>query len=152
MAAQDADSLSERLDRTEARFAIADLIHNYTRFIRSDRPEQVPALFAEDGFFEIRDGHPDKPEFSVRGRLVGREQIGAYLTQGKGRAHPIPLVHNIIAEVNGDSATSDCVMEGQIYGASQKVFGEYRDTFRRIDGRWYFASRTFTMYSGASSV
>lgn len=152
MAAQDADSLSERLDRIEARFAIADLIHGYARFIRSDRPEEVPALFTMDGFFEVRDGHPDKPDSSVRARLEGREHIGVYLMNGKGKAHPVPLVHNIIAEVDGDSATANCVMEGQIFGTSQRVFGEYNDTFSRVDGRWLFASRTFTMFSAASSV
>ena len=31
------------------------------------------------------------------------------------------------------------------------VFGEYRDSFRRIDGRWYFSQRIFTIFRGPES-
>lgn len=152
MSAQNPLSQEERLDRAESRSAIADLIHGYARFVRYDEPEGIPALFAPDGFFEIRDGHPDRPEFSVRARLEGPEHIGVYLISGKGKAHPIPLIHNLMIEMDGDSASANCVMEARIFGTDHKVFGEYRDSFRRIDGRWLFASRTYTIFSAASSV
>jgi len=145
-------SLEERIDRGESRTAIADLIHGYARHIRYDEPEKVAGLFTPDGFFEIRDGYPDKSEHAVRSRLEGREQINAHLAPGKGRAHPIPLIHNLMVELDGDRATANSVMEAQIYGATHKVIGEYRDTFERVGGRWYFSSRTYTIFKGASSV
>jgi hypothetical protein len=147
-------TLEQRLDRAESRAAIADLIHTYARLIREDRPQEAPALFVRDGVFEIRDGHPDKPDHSVRARLEGREHIAAYLGQGGGggRPHPVPLIHNLVVEVDGDGGTANCVMEAQVLGTEHKVFGEYRDSFRRVDGRWLFASRTYTIYTAASSV
>lgn len=152
MAQDNAASLAERIDRLESREAIADLIHGYARFIRYDQPERVAELFTPDGFFEVRDGYPDKPEFEVRDRYEGRAGITAHLAPNKGKPHPIPLLHNIIIEIDGDTATANSVMEAQIYGGTHKVFGEYRDTCNRVDGRWYFTSRTYTIFRGASSV
>ena len=60
-----ADRLS-RLDKVESRLAIAELVHTYARCIRYDRPDEVGALFTEDGSFELRDGEPDKAEFTAR--------------------------------------------------------------------------------------
>ena len=145
-------SLEERVDRLESRAAIEELIHAYARCIRRDLPEEAPLLFLPDGAFEIRDGHPHGQAHEVRARLEGREQIHAYLLQGKGKAHPIPLIHNLIVEIDGDSATANCVMEAQIYGTQHKVVGEYRDTFRRVDGKWFFALRTYTIFKGGPSV
>lgn len=141
-------SLAERIDRVESRGAIADLIHGYARFIRRDEPERVGELFTPDGFFEIRDGHPDRPGHRVRERLEGPAGLTAYLAPGKGKPHPVPLLHNIMIALDGDQATASSVMEAQVYGTSHKVFGEYHDTFRRVGGRWYFASRTFTIFGG----
>jgi hypothetical protein len=132
--------------------AIADVIHAYARHVRRDEPELVAGLFTQDGFFEMRDGDPDSGVYSVRARLEGPDYIKAHLGAGKGKPHPVPLIHNLMVELDGDTATADCVMEAQIFATDQKVMGEYRDAFQRIDGRWYFASRTFTIFSAASSV
>jgi hypothetical protein len=57
-----------------------------------------------------------------------------------------------MVQVDGDTATSKCLMEARIFATGQKFMGEYHDTFERVDGRWMFASREFTMYSTALSV
>jgi hypothetical protein len=145
-------SLEQRLDAIESRTACADLVHAYARFIRSDQPDQVAALFTADGTFEVRDGHPDRPEFTVRSHNMGREEVHAHLAPTRGKLHPVPLIHNLSIAVDGDNAQGNCVMEAQIYGADIKVKGEYHDVFRRIDGRWYFAARTFTIFSADSSL
>lgn len=145
-------SLEERLDRLESRAAIEELIHAYARCIRRDQPEEAPLLFLPDGVFEIRDGHPHQSEYQLRARLEGREHILFYLTEGKGKALPMPMIHNLMIEVDADSASASSVMEAQIYGTSHKVLGEYHDTFRRVDGKWFFAVRTYTIFKGGSSV
>lgn len=150
--ADSANSLEQRIDAVESRLAIAELVHRYARFVRYDQAEQASTLFTEDGTFEVRDGHPDKPEFTVRSRQEGRAAIAASLGRGKGGPHPVPLIHNLIVELDGDSATGNCVMEGQIFGTGQGVFGEYRDALRRADGQWLFAARVFTIFGGAGSV
>ena len=147
-----ADGLERRLDAIESRLACTDLIHAYARFIRSDRPEGVAALFAPDGTFEGRNGHPDSAEFSVMFRDEGREAVNAHMMPMKGNAHPVPLIHNLTIDVDGDTATGNCVMEAQIYGHDTKVIGEYNDSFRRIDGKWYFASRVYTVFRKASTL
>jgi hypothetical protein len=142
----------ERLGRVEARLDIAELIHTYARCIRYDQPDQVGALFTEQGAFELRQGHPDKAEFTRSYRHEGRAAIHAQMSHNKGTAHPVPLIHNLIVEVDGDAATSTCVMNGAIYGTTHAIMGEYRDTFRRVDGQWLFAERIFTMFAAASAI
>lgn len=146
------DALAERLERIEARSAIADTIHEYARNVRHDTPEGCPQLFAEDGVFEVRDGHPSSGAFTVRTLLEGRAAVREYLLRGKGQPHPVPLIHNLMIAVEGDTATATSVMEAQVFGTSHKVQGEYRDTLRRVDGRWLFARRIYTIYSAASTV
>lgn len=143
---------SERLDRLEARAAIADLVHEYARRVRLDRPEDVPALFASDGWFEIRDGHPSQSTFTVRARFDSPRDLGAYLMTGKGKPHPVPLIHNLQTAVSGETASATSVMEAQVFGTEHRVFGEYRDAFRRIGDEWRFASRIYTIYTAGSSV
>lgn len=153
MAEESPASLAKRIDEMEARLAIADVVHAYARFIRADQPDKVAeALFSPDSFYEMRDGDPDKADYTVRRRLEGRAEVDAFLSQMKGHQHPVPLIHNLMIEVDGDSATANCVMEGQVYGGTHRTFGEYHDNFRRIDGRWYFSSRVFTIYRAGSTL
>ena len=141
--------LESRLDRLEARTAVADLIHAYARHIRYDEPDRVSALFLPDGTFEVRDGHPDRPEFTQRSFHASAQELHDYLAPGKGKPHPVPLIRNLIVAVDGDTATANSVMDARIYGTAHAIMGEYRDTCRRVDGTWYFASRIFTIYQDA---
>jgi hypothetical protein len=145
-------SLEQRLDATESRTAIADLVHTYARCIRYDRPDEVGVLFTEDGTFELREGHPDKPEYTVRYRLEGRASVHAHMAHNKGNTHPVPLIHNLIIAIDGDRASATSVMEGKVYGTSHGVIGEYHDSFRRENGTWLFAARIYTIFSAASTT
>jgi hypothetical protein len=136
----------------ESRLAVTDLVHAYALAIRRDRPEDAAALFARDGWFEIRDGHPSKPEFNVRSRLDGRQAVLDYLLPNKGKPHPVPMLHNVMVEVTGDTATASSVMEAIVLGTSHRVLGEYTDSFVREDGVWRFASRIYLIFSAASTV
>lgn len=152
MAEESPASLATRIDAVEARFAVADVVHAYARYIRSDQPDRVAEeLFTPDSFYEMRDGDPDKAEYTVRRRLEGRAEVDGFLSKMKGNPHPVPLIHNLVITVDGDTATGNSVLEGQVYGGDHKTLGEYHDTFRRIDGRWYFSSRIFTIFQKGSS-
>ena len=144
--------LAARLDAIESRAAIADLVHGYARAVRRDRPVDVIALFVPDGWFEIREGHPSRGDATVRARFDSPQALADYLLQGKGKPHPVPLIHNLMIEVDGDTATAGSVMAAEVFGTAHKVKGEYRDSFCRVDGRWRFASRIYTIYSADSSV
>ena len=145
-------SIEQRLDGIESRLACMDLVHTYARLIRSDQPEGIAALFAEDGTFEGRNGDPDKPEFTRMFRDEGRAAVNAHMMPMKGKPHPVPLIHNLSIVVDGDAATGNCVMEAQIYGTQIKIKGEYIDHFRRVDGTWLFASRVYTVFRGDSTL
>jgi hypothetical protein len=145
-------SIENRLDVIEAKLAIADLIHDYARAIRHNANEDVEGMFAPDAFFELRRGHPSQPEYEVQYRHEGAAMIGSSMMDGKGKPHPVPLIHNVIIKVDGDRASGLIAMEGQVYGTEHGIMGEYRDAYVRIDGNWKFASRTFTMYAAASSM
>ena len=152
MEENDQVALVAMLGAVLSRQACADLVHEYARCIRGGRPQDVAALFAPDGTFELREGHPDNEEHSVRFRLEGRDQVNASMSNSKGPVHPIPQIHNLMIDVEGETASGNCVMEAQIYRGTGGVFGEYHDSFRRIDGRWYFASRIYTIFSSVSSA
>jgi hypothetical protein len=132
--------------KAKARRKIADLVHRYALAVRRDRPEDAAALFANDGWFEIRDGHPSQPGFTLRNRLERREGVYAYLALNKDKPHPIPMIHNLMIDLDGDTAQASCVMEAIILESGTRVIGEYDDHFIREDGKWRFASRTYTIF------
>jgi hypothetical protein len=144
--------MSDATTRIEARMAVADLIHRYARHVRMDEPEAVSDLFTPDGVFEIREGYPDRPEHKVRVRLEGRAAVHGHLAPNKGQPHPIPLIHNLIVQVDGATASANCVMRASIIGTEHQVFGEYYDRFVCDGGEWYFSERRFTIFTAASSV
>lgn len=139
-------ALEARIDRLEAQAAIADLVHEYARAVRRDEPEKVAALFVPEGTFEVRSGHPDTAEFTVRSRFESPEALTAFLMTQKGGPHPVPLLHNLMIEVEGDRATANSMMAAPIYGTDKEVFGEYRDSFARRDGTWLFRARIYTVF------
>lgn len=138
--------IAEQAGDLAARQAIADLVHRYGQVVRRDCPEQTADLYVENGVFEVRRGYPDKPDFTVQSRVEGREQIRAMLLATKGKPHPVPLIHNLMIEVDGDRASANCVMEGRGSVGQPGFWGEYRDECLRIDGRWHFVSRCYTMF------
>jgi hypothetical protein len=144
--------LAQRIDHLEARFEIADLIHTYARYIRRDEPEKIASLFLPDGSFEIRDGHPDRADYTVRSHYTSSADINEHMAPNKGKPHPVPLIRNLIVEVDRDTATANCVMDATIYGTTHAIQGEYADRCQRVDGRWYFKARCYTIYAGASSI
>lgn len=142
------NDLERRIDRLEAESAIARLVHAYAQAIRREEVERVADLFTPAGTFEVRGGHPDRAEYTVRQRFETPGALVAFLLEGKGKPHPVPLLHNMMIEVEGDTATANSMMAAPIYGTDHEVFGEYHDSFVRAQGRWFFSSRIYTIYGG----
>ena len=140
--------LARRIERLEAESAIADLVHAYARAVRREEVEQLADLFIPTGAFEVRGGHPDRAEYKVRMRFETPDALVVYLLEGKGKPHPVPLIHNLMIEVDGDSATANSMMAAPIHGTDREILGEYRDSFVRVAGRWLFSERIYTVYEG----
>ena len=139
-------ALEARIARLEAESAIADLVHAYARAVRREAYADIAALFAPDGTFEVRSGQPDRAEFSLRQRFETPQALVAFLLDGKGRPHPVPLIHNLMIAVEGDTARANAMMVAAITGTDKQVTGEYHDRFVRIDGSWRFAARIYTVF------
>ncbi|MFC0206133.1 nuclear transport factor 2 family protein [Novosphingobium soli] len=140
------EALAARLDRIEARTAIADLVHGYARAVRSEAYEAIAALFVPEGTFEVRSGRPDGADSTLRQRFDSPAALVAFLLQGKGGPHPVPLIHNLMVTVDGETAQAEALMTATITGTDRTVAGAYQDSFERRDGRWLFRARVYTVF------
>lgn len=135
------------LELLEARARIADLVHRYAQIIRTGDVERCPELFTADAVFEIREMTPgDAASVSTRARLAGRDAILQYVSKSASGGSVCPLIHNLLIEVQGTSATSTAVMAAVTWADGRILYGEYRDSFRR-DDVWRFSGRVFTIYT-----
>ena len=98
----------------------------------------VAALFAEDGIWTAN-----------YGTVTGRAEITSFLaavvpTKGNGpqRKH---YICNSVITVDGETATAHSdylIIRESGDGLIPVMGGTYRDTFRQIDGRWYYNRKT----------
>lgn len=144
-------SPEERLAALEARVAdladreaIRELTAAYCRsIVRADGPGVVE-LFTEDGslvtHFPEGSGQED---IATRGHAALRE---AYANLEPGDT--MPFIQNHIVEVDGDEARGTCSVEIRMRqaGAAITGAGHYHDRYRRVQGRWRFASRELFVY------
>jgi hypothetical protein len=132
-----------------ARAAIADLIHTYARNIRAGRGADCVQLFTADAVFEVRQaplGNSDA--VLTRAKIAGHEALSNYLVGATGDARVCPLIHNLLIEVDGREALSNCVMTSLVWPSGQQLMGEYQDSFRfETRTGWRFSSRVFTIFS-----
>jgi ketosteroid isomerase-like protein len=133
------------LEVLAARAEIADLVHRYARIIRTGDIEECPALFTPDATFEVREMTPGDPSSAVtRAKLEGREAILEYVRKSAAGATVCPLIHNLLIDVEGNSATSNAVMTAHVWSSGQTLIGEYRDRFCKDDA-WRFTARIYTI-------
>ena len=145
--------LAARLARIERHGAIADVIYTYAEGVRRGDFAVCAALFAPDGVFDMGFGWPRAgAERRPSNRLEGPDAVLAYLNQTAAQGVMIcPVIYNIRVDAHGDpvqedEAASNCVMTATVLGAGTTMMGEYHDRFRRIDGRWRFTLRRYTMF------
>lgn len=102
-------------------------------------PEQWAALYTDDAMFSLSGSE-----------IVGSEALkgfaAATLNSGMGMHH---LVVNEVIDVNGDEATGIASVVVFMAGSLTGI-GRYKDTLRRVNGRWRFASRHFEADAGPS--
>ncbi len=134
-------------DSTASRTAIADLVHGYALAIRQGAAARCPAMFTTDGRFEVREGDPRDPASGRRLALAeGREAVGRYIAASTARVRMLPMIHNLIIELDGDRAAASSLMVGRVWPDGGEVMGEYADSFSREDGVWLFSSRIYTIF------
>lgn len=143
-------ALAARITAIEDRAAITDLVHAYAECVRNRTPAACVALFTSDAVVEIRHADPKVPGVSHPGMLFrGHAEILPSLDDTAGESARVwPMIHNLRIMLDGDAASSTCVMMSAIWPHGKEYVGEYRDTFRRVAGEWKFASRTYVVFGG----
>jgi hypothetical protein len=131
----------------EDRAAVAELVHRYALHIRRGEPALAAQLFADDGTFEVREVDPFAPDaVTVRSRAEGRDAVGAYIGNSTAGVRMIPMIHNLMVELDGDLAKATSLMMGRVWPTANEIVGEYADSVRYHGGRWAFASRIYTIW------
>ena len=136
-----------------SRTAIADLVYRYTLNIRTGRGADCAGLFTEDGVFEIRQAHPADPNSAqVRATLTGRDAIRDYIAAAAASGILVcPLIHNLLIDVAGDRAQSNCIMTTRTWPAGHELIGEYRDSYVHGESGWLFRSRLYTIFESPAA-
>lgn len=144
-AGRDALSHAVAPDALQHRAAIADLVHTYARHIRAGNGAACADLFTEDAVFEMHVLNPEDMTVALHTRLEGRSAIIDHIIGASSPgARILPMIHNLIVEVDGDRAGSTCAMSAVIVPSGGDFFGEYSDSFRFADG-WRFSARKHTI-------
>jgi ketosteroid isomerase-like protein len=124
----------------EDRLMIRELIEAYADAVNCRDAEAWGALWASDSTWSM----PDYPEF---GTVRGRETIVKTWVSAMALYPGVVFAATIGAiEVNGSEATARSYTS-EVYddssGVTKRDRGTYLDRLVKIDGRWYFASRSF---------
>lgn len=123
----------------EDRVAIRELIDSYSDAVNRVDAAACGDCWAEDSMWEM----PDYPEW---GRSEGRRNIVALWIEAMKSAPGVAMIANPGSiEVSGNQAkvvtyTSEVYDQG---GVTQRDRGRYEDVCVKIDGRWFFKSRSF---------
>jgi SnoaL-like domain len=146
-------SLADQIAQIVDRSAIQDLVHLYAFNVRKRSAVNNANLFTADATFETRDGEAGNPASVVtRSRLVGRDAIITHISTGPAvEVSVCPSITNLLIEIDGDTATSTCLMSAVIRPGGQQMHGEYSDSFRLDAGAWRFRSRVYTMFHTAEA-
>jgi hypothetical protein len=116
-------------------------LYSYSASLRDY--EKVASVFAPEATWELFN-HPEyKFKFGPPNLVESIKSIiepTTYLTHMNSPA---------IIEVDGDRATAACLINesGEIHPSNQYfvMFGRYNDELRKINGRWLFTARRFTI-------
>lgn len=86
----------------------------------------------------------DLAGYTVRSHAAGLDTVMAYVTGSTGSVRVTPLIHNLLIELDGESATSNCMMTNRIFPGGAQMIGEYDDSFR-LENAWRFTRRVYTI-------
>ncbi|GGL94152.1 hypothetical protein GCM10010129_42630 [Streptomyces fumigatiscleroticus] len=138
------------VERLLAERACERLILEFVRRLDLGEPGTVCELFTPDGVWEWpRDGR----------RIVGRQALRAYFGSRPADRLSRRMCTNILVTVDSPDTASattyfatyrvDGYTEGTLVPPRPPVnVGHYEDTFRRLDGTWYMATRTLVLPFG----
>ena len=136
-------SLAQKVQLLVDREEIRELIATYAH--RAAHRRSMADLFTDDGAFINR---PDTatPPMEFRGRAALDTFFNGLGSQPQ---QPLPMIHNFLISVQGDTARALTSIEVRIVDKDRVVDGSgyYQDTFRRENGGWKFVVRDCTFFN-----
>ena len=129
----------------EERLALQELVQLYPLYCDTHQFDKTCDLFTEDCVFD---------ETSVGAtRATSRAAMRELFREAIGRIGPFMHIcsDHIISAFSGSAASGTChvLAEGINYvdGTEKpfRIFGYYDDRYAKVDGRWYFKSRTLKL-------
>ena len=133
--------LEKRLDALESREAIKELRSRYALCAMRGDAVGVAGTFTEDCVFDGPAG-PGK-----RTVIHGRAGLEKFLAPQIGKVGAVlPLIHNHITVVDGDSGTGSCVMETPMAPGFVHLVCQYIEKLKRVNGQWLFAERKMYLF------
>lgn len=133
------DDTKNQLATIQAKEDIKDVMHAYAAAMRHGLAGKAAALFTPNGTFETRQAWSGSDGL-VLSRFEGRDAIGAYLQKTAETVRLAPSISNITVALDGDGATSECLLVSYVLGTPHSVIAEYQDTYE-FDGSWLFSAR-----------
>ena len=137
-------TLEQRVQALEDRFAINDLLVRYAVLLDDRRFDEVGHLFTEDGVFS-----------SPNSRTVGRSAIVEnFRVKHDGFIATWHDPHASLAALSdADHAQGTVIGYAELAGPDHAITTSirYQDDYRRVDGRWLFASRHVLSLYGMSN-
>jgi hypothetical protein len=136
-------SLEQKVQLLVDREEIRDLIATYAH--RAAHRQSMADLFTDDGAF-INRTDPKTPPSEVRGRAALNRFFNGLGSQPQ---QPLPMIHNFLISVQGDTARSLSSIEVRIVNNGQIMDGSgyYEDRLRRENGRWKFVERRANFFT-----
>ena len=136
----------------EDRLAIRELIDSYSDAVTQRDSDAWGANWAEDSRWCLPDlGVPEWKDIRGKAKIVEEwnKMMGAFHGEDGEPAVCTFLCVPGAMKVDGDTATcrsysTEMFVDGQ--GRTLETKGEYNDTFVKLDGRWYFKERIWTLY------
>lgn len=129
------NSLEDRLQRTEDRLELLELPARYSKAIDDRDIAAMRELFCDDGIVYFADG------VACAG-IEALEEFWVDILSGYGMSIHIPHAQ-VVERLEGDEAAGWVLAHAELAVGDRYVVAaiRYEDEYRRVDGRWRFASR-----------
>ena len=142
--------MPDHQDQLLARVAIESLIAEFAYLIDHGQTEEVAGLFTEDGWYGREGGARSVGRDAIRKSYAGRA------ARGERTARHI-FTNLRLTVQSADAAEGVCILllfaadGAPPFPAEPMLVQDYTDTYRKVDGRWLFASReTRTLFQAGS--
>ena len=126
---------------------IENLLYTYAERIDRGDLDGVAELFTHATIFGQQDGPPET-QFHGRDGARAMYEMSTRLYEDDGTPKTKHITTNAIIEVDDEAGTATCRSYYCVVQATPAlplqpiIAGRYHDTFRVVDGQWWFATRT----------